>query len=78
MTEKKKKPEEDEVTAEQLENVAGGMFPVSMVEGGGTAMPGPLDVCKTPIIGVPLPTPYPNIGEMDGTDTATKGDTTKG
>ena len=28
------------------------------------------DVCKTPILGVPVPIPYPNIGQLSNADDA--------
>ena len=40
------------------------MFPVSTNGGGQCAVPGPLDVCKTPTPGGPVPLPYPNIAML--------------
>ena len=66
----------DEVSDEALEAVAGGVaiFPVSTADVGMClAFP---DVCKTPIVGVPIPIPYPNTGIDTGDDgTSTKGTT---
>jgi hypothetical protein len=38
------------------------MFPASTNGGGNLAIPGPLDACKTPTPGGPVPMPYPNFG----------------
>ena len=38
------------------------MFPASTNGGGQCAVPGPLDACKTPTPGGPVPLPYPNFG----------------
>ena len=70
----------DEVSDEALEGVAGGVaiFSLSTADAGiCLAFP---DVCKTPILGVPVPIPYPNIVPDTGDDgTSTKGTTeTKG
>ncbi len=60
MTEEKKKPEEDEVSEQQLEDVAGGATVVPGAPDLGSAIP---DVCKTPAPGGSvLPIPYPNSG----------------
>jgi hypothetical protein len=42
------------------------IFPASSKEGG-MALGFP-DVCKTPILGVPVPIPYPNIGQLSNAD----------
>ena len=77
MTDEKKKPEEGELSEEQLDDVAGGMFPAGQKTGGLSVSP--IDVCKTPTPVVPVPMPYPNVADgSDGTETTTKGDTTKG
>lgn len=81
MTDEKKKPDEDEVGDEQLEDVAGGITAATSSSSGlNVAFPG---VCKTPTAPSPIPTPYPNVGgvdsdattktEVDG-DPVTKGD----
>ena len=64
-----------ELTDEQLEMVAGGLFSAVTLSGGlCIAFP---DVCKTPSPGGPVPVPYPNIGmATDTKSTSTKG--TKG
>ena len=60
-----------ELSDEQLESVAGGMFPV-VTTGGGVCIAFP-DVCKTPSPGGPVPVPYPNIGtDSGGTKTTSK------
>ena len=77
-------PEEvTELNEEELEGVAGGMFPVSTTTGGSTIPTAP-NICKVPdVIAVPGPIPYPNIGtSSDGTTstktkTATKSDSTE-
>lgn len=38
------------------------MFPASTKAGGQCMTPGPVDVCKTPTPGGPVPMPYPNMG----------------
>jgi hypothetical protein len=38
------------------------MMPASTNGGGQCAIPGPLDFCKTPTPGGPVPMPYPNFG----------------
>lgn len=40
------------------------MMPASTNGGGQTAIPGPLDVCKTPSPGGPIPLPYPNLAML--------------
>lgn len=40
------------------------MFPASTKGGGSVATTGPLDACKTPSPGGPVPLPYPNLGEV--------------
>jgi hypothetical protein len=82
MTDRKKKPEEDEVGDEQLEDVAGGITAASASTGG--AMLAFPDVCKTPAAPSPIPTPYPNVGstgdsstkkvKLDGDPVEPKGD----
>jgi Toxin PAAR-like domain len=42
------------------------MFPGSTNGGGNLAVPGPLDACKTPSPGGPVPIPYPNLGQVSG------------
>ncbi len=60
MTEEKKKPAEDEVSEEQLEDVAGGATVVPGAPDLGSAIP---DVLQTPAPGGSvLPLPYPNSG----------------
>ena len=82
MADSKKKPQEDEVGDEQLEDVAGGITAASNSTGGERlAFP---DVCKTPAAPSPIPTPYPNVGstsdsetskvKLDGDPMAPKGD----
>ena len=75
----------DEVSDEQLDDVAGGMFPASQNSTGMSL--GFPDVCKTPGTPTPIPTPYPNIDgsevvgtkvTTDGGVVGTKGDTTAG
>lgn len=39
------------------------MFPASTKGGGTCAIPGPLDVCKTPSPAGPVPIPYPNFAQ---------------
>ena len=63
MADQDKKKDQDAVSDEQLEDVAGGMFPAS-TKGGGISFGFP-DVCKTPSPGGPVPTPYPNIGSSE-------------
>jgi hypothetical protein len=40
------------------------MFPASTDGGGQCALPGPLDACKTPSPGGPVPMPYPNFAML--------------
>ena len=40
------------------------MFPASTKASGQAATPGPLDACKTPTPGGPVPMPYPNIAML--------------
>ena len=70
MTDEKKKPEADEVSDEQLEDVAGGMF-VASQKSGGTSFGFP-DVCKTPSPLGPIPIPYPNIAKSSDTSKGSK------
>jgi len=74
----------DEVSDEQLDDVAGGanrvfanMNIVQRADSSGisSAVPG---VCRTPGGSSPSPIPYPNVGESEDTGTTTKSDTTKG
>ena len=41
------------------------MFPATTNGGGQSALTGPLDVCKTPSPGGPVPLPYPNFAMMN-------------
>jgi hypothetical protein len=41
------------------------MFPATTNGGGQTAVTGPLDACKTPTPGGPVPMPYPNFGMVN-------------
>ena len=65
MTEEEKKPDEDEVSEEQLEDVAGGATIVPGAPDLGGAIP---DIAKTPAPGGVggIPTPYPNVGSAPG------------
>ena len=72
-----------ELSEAELESVAGGMFPASSNDGGMCI--GFPDVCKTPVLGVPVPVPMPSIGTLSGAKSTTtkvtfgtKGDNTKG
>ena len=85
MTDEKKKPAADEVSDEQLEDVAGGFF-VASQKSAGTSFGFP-DVCKTPVAPTPIPIPYPSTGgsddsgtkvKVDGGIIGTKSDTTAG
>lgn len=40
------------------------MFPATTNGGGQCAIPGPLDACKTPTPGGPIPMPYPNFATL--------------
>ena len=66
MTDEKKKPEEDEVGDEQLEDVAGGATVFA-----NAAMGGPESGAIPPAMGTPnqggsgIPIPFPNIGGGD-------------
>jgi hypothetical protein len=40
-------------------------FPITMDTGCAVVMGPPLDICKTPVLGVPVPIPYPNIAEPE-------------
>lgn len=40
------------------------MFPASSNGGGSIATTGPVDVCKTPSPGGPVPMPYPNLAQL--------------
>jgi hypothetical protein len=55
------------------------MFPGSTKSGGQCAIPGPLDVCKTPAppAPVPPPIPYPNIAQVAQADGGTCSDKVK-
>jgi uncharacterized Zn-binding protein involved in type VI secretion len=47
------------------------MFPITTNGGGQAALTGPLDVCKTPSPGGPVPIPYPNFAMMNQIDGST-------
>ena len=72
MTKDKKKPENDELKDEQLEDAAGGAAPKVVMDSlrvdglpdGISSFP---DVCKTPSPNGPVPMPYPTTSSSDGT-----------
>jgi hypothetical protein len=66
MTDEKKKPEEDEVTEEQLEHVAGGLTVSATGQDAQSQSTPPTDVCKTPPPPSSfVPSPYPNVGKPE-------------
>jgi hypothetical protein len=69
MSDENRKPGADELSDEEMKDVAGGMFPAT-TKTGGASLSGP-DICKTPAAPSPVPIPYPNVTGI-GDDTATK------
>jgi|SRR6185295_2879243 len=53
------------------------MFPATTNGGGQCAIPGPLDTCKTPSPGGPVPLPYPNMATLSQADGGTCSDKVK-
>lgn len=47
------------------------MFPAATKAGGMVVTPGPLDACKTPSPGGPVPLPYPNLGTVSNASSGT-------